>query len=86
VVVVEDDSGGRAAFSLASDGRGQPSNLLTVGLGAHARPTRLVLYDGATGRASALDLSHARINRYHGVRAEAPTPPPPRPHSATPDG
>lgn len=54
----------------ASDGRGQPSNLLTVGLGATARPTRLVLYEGSTGRASAVDLTRATLQRYHGVAGE----------------
>ncbi len=64
LVVLEDHAGGRAAFALAADGRGMPSNLLTVGLGAWAHPRRLTIYRGVDGRATTLDLTDAWMGRY----------------------
>ncbi|MFO0605762.1 MAG: hypothetical protein U0324_21445 [Polyangiales bacterium] len=69
VAVVETDRDA-AAFALAADGRGQPSNLLTVGLGARARPRRLMLYEGATGRAASVPLDDLALGRYHAVRGD----------------
>ncbi len=68
--VLEEQSGGRRAFALASDGRGQPGNLLTLGLGPNATPGRLVLRDGASGREHAVDLRRLEIGRYYQVTVE----------------
>ncbi|MDO9018342.1 MAG: FG-GAP repeat protein [Deltaproteobacteria bacterium] len=68
--VLEDETGGRRAFAMASDGRGQPGNLLTLGLGAHARPRRLVLRDGASGREHIVDLRGLACGRYFQVTVE----------------
>lgn len=67
---LEDEAGGRRAFAMASDGRGQPGNLLTFGLGADRRPRRLVVRDGATAAEHAVDLRGAAIGRYHQVTVE----------------
>ncbi len=69
VVVLDDDEGGRTAFSLAADGRGQPANLLTIGLGQTARPRRLVVHDGVDGLAHVVDLVSATPGRYYAVTA-----------------
>ncbi|MDO9018366.1 MAG: hypothetical protein Q7V43_15725 [Myxococcales bacterium] len=68
--VLEDETGGRRAFAMASDGRGQPGNLLTIGLGANARPRRLVVHDGASGCEHVVDLRGQECGRYYQVTVE----------------
>jgi hypothetical protein len=68
--VFENQAGGLTAFAMASDGRGQPGNLVTFGLGASARPRRLLLREAASGAEHDLDLRAAEINRYFQVTVE----------------
>lgn len=63
-MVFEAEGGVRRAFSLASDGRGQPGNLLTVGLLGGLRPLRLYVRE-AVGRAFCVDLRGISPRRYH---------------------
>lgn len=68
--VLEEEGGRRRAFSMASDGRGQPGNMVTFGLTTGARPRRLVLHDGASGREHSIDLRRVEVGRYFQVTVE----------------
>lgn len=68
--VFEDQDGALTAFAMASDGRGQPGNQLTFGLGARARPRRLLLREAASGAERAIDLRAAELNRYQQITVE----------------
>jgi len=74
LVVLEDRAGTRAAFALAADGRGMPSNLLTLGLGSSARPRRLTVHRGLDGRPTTLDLDDTWVGRYTAITMARPRP------------
>jgi len=67
-VVLVDGDGGRAAFALAQDSRGQPSNMLTLGLG-DALPASLELHL-PSGERFTLSLAELPFNRYLEVTLE----------------